>query len=487
MQKEYLIGAARLDSTGEKFSLHTSSAELDREPEGLCSVRNPLSIPTVDYLPGDYRVALFTHPDWPESLVLSLKQNKKSAGLAFSLQALATGSTVLQGNKTWNDYGFLSLWKLCAGDTCSHVGSRGGGTHETYDITELFTEDTVVAIFMKSVCELTTDSEQEFVDYLFNRLPSFVRLGLFLQLYEGSRRVRRYKRNDLLNELAAENRYINLLAVNRDFPISSKQFLKDLLLLIDPYEDHPAFRFFLYYQLIESLLQNMYEKYYSEFIGIVTNPKFNRATTMKDLIETLQSSLGEKNRLRTLVNANVKEFSALKDQCIAVLEALSPSAPPPPPEPAPAVGAPVVPEAAPGVVAAPPPPPEPAPAVGAAVVPEAAPGVVAAPPPPPEPAPAVGAAVVPEAAPGVVAAPPPPPEPAPAVGAAVVPEAAAAVVAAPAADPATVLYSVRNLLFHNFSRMATSDGDLEDLVDEFSRTICELALNFRPPTISLKL
>jgi len=308
-------------------------------------------------------------------------------------------------------------------------------------------------------------------------------------------------------------------------PISSKQFLKDLLLLIDPYEDHPAFRFFLYYQLIESLLQNMYEKYYSEFIGIVTNPKFNRATTMKDLIEVLQSSLGEKSRLRTLVNANRKEFSALKDQCTALLEALTPSsspgsavaagvaaARPPAPEPAPAVGAAVVPEAAAGVAAAPPPAPQPAPAAGAAVVSEPASGVVAAPPSAPEPTPAVGAAVVPEPASGVVAAPPPAPEPVPAVGAAVVPEPAAAVAAtpppppepaaaagaavvpepaagvvAPPADPATTLYSVRNLLFHNFSGMATSDGDLEDLVDEFSRTICELALSFRPPTISLKL
>jgi len=77
----------------------------------------------------------------------------------------------------------------------------------------------------------------------------------------------------------------------------------DLLNRTDPYEDHPAFRFFLYYQVFESLIQEMFEEYYAEFSRMAVDPKFGRASAMRDLVEGLNKSLNEKyHRSSQLLN-----------------------------------------------------------------------------------------------------------------------------------------------------------------------------------------
>ena len=58
----------------------------------------------------------------------------------------------------------------------------------------------------------------------------------------------------------------------------------DLLTRNDPYEKHPAFRFFLYYQVFESLIQEMYEEYYAKFSELALESRFRRASAMKDLV-----------------------------------------------------------------------------------------------------------------------------------------------------------------------------------------------------------
>jgi len=317
------VSRVRLDQSGEKWAVYIADNENPGADEEVCGIRNPFSFPASDCNPALFRVALFTHKGWPESGVLSLKEGSQSVGLIFSLQALTSNSAILTANKMFNDYGFLALSKLCSGDTFCHVGSKQIAPGETYEISDFYEDDTVVAILHQSVCGPQATSEDDFKNYVLDRLPTFVRSGLFLQLEEGPTRVRQGAQ---FEKKSQGQGYMRLRSFSPDFPKSTRFFMLDLLTRNDPYEKHPAFRFFLYYQVFESLIQEMYEEYYAKFSELALESRFRRASAMKDLVEWLQERLSEKNRLGVLVGANRRsgdEFDSLRIGCDEIMRAFA--------------------------------------------------------------------------------------------------------------------------------------------------------------------
>jgi hypothetical protein len=423
-----LAGRITPDQSGEKWALYPPAEAGSAEDRELCFIWNPLSLPASDCNPAEFCIAIFTHRNWPESQVLSLKEGLKSIGLIFSIQALTSTSVVLQSKKIWNDYGFIALSKLCTADTLCFVDSRKIVAGETYDISEFYDEDSVVVVIRKSDIGSPMFSEEEFKDYLVARLPAFVREGLFLQLDEGSARVRQGRE---LYGIEPDRQYIHLRPFSKEFPESTKLFVIDLLSRIDPYEEHPAFRFFLYYQVFESLLQEMYEEYYAAFGRLAIHPKFSRASSMKDLVDVLQDSLREKHRLEVLVNANRKsgdEFDPLRDGCEDILRALDDLKATVPSR----VGS-----------------QEPASqSASDTSVPES---------------PREGS-LVPTAS---------------------SPESGSPEGPVPQASHAKALYLARNLLFHSFSKVTRNSEELENLADRMAIVVYDLALDYKKPAISL--
>jgi hypothetical protein len=509
--QDNVISGARLDGSAEKWILRAPSHDEPAEEREVCGVWNPFSFPTSDCDPIQFRIAIFTHRNWPESQVLSLREDSRSVGLIFSIQALTSRSIALIEEKMWNDYGFLALSKLCTGDTLCHVGSRQVSYGETYDISDFYDDDSVIAIFQRSACGSQTGSEEDLREYLLNRLPSFVRYGLFLQLEEGASRVRQ---TGSFEEISEEQRYIRLRSFSSEFPNSTRLFMIDLLTRTDPYEEHPAFRFFLYYQVFESLLQEMYEEYYAAFSRLATDPKFRRASAMKDLIDGLQKTLSEKYRLGVLVGANRRsgdEFDSLRDGCEEILKALvdepiggstaaaASIAATLPTIRAEAPGAPTLPEVAPLPARAGPVLPvaaqaeaEPIRAEQASLTDEPAVPVVSRSEHPIESKPEdAGAAAsepiaVADSAPLRHAAEPELLDSRPLA------TAEASVLAKPSAEGldsetshAKVLYLARNLLFHSFSKVTRKGEELEELADRMALTIYDLAIEYKRPPISL--
>src|SRR4051794_30436243 len=88
---EYCVRASRLEEDAERFGLYPTSLVAGQEDEALCFVRHSLHSPKELEDRSEFRVALFTHREWPESQVFSLKEGDKSVGLIFSLQALSSG------------------------------------------------------------------------------------------------------------------------------------------------------------------------------------------------------------------------------------------------------------------------------------------------------------------------------------------------------------------------------------------------------------
>jgi hypothetical protein len=203
------------------------------------------------------------------------------------------------------------------------VPSRQITRGETYEISDFYDDDSVVAILHQSVCGSQATSEGDFKNYVLDKLPTFARSGLFLQLDEGPARVRQGEKFEKISEGQS---YIRLRSFSPDFPKSTRLFMIELLTPNDPYEKHPGFRFFLYYQMFESLIQEMYEDYYTKFSELALQTRFRRASVMKDLVEWLHDRLSEKNRLGVLVGANRRagdECDSLRDACDEIMKALT--------------------------------------------------------------------------------------------------------------------------------------------------------------------
>jgi hypothetical protein len=310
-----------VERTGHLALYENASANGDPP---LCFVKKFLNAPASNNDPSNYRVALFTHRRWPEAQVLSMKQGNANIGLAFSMTALASEAGTLTGKRMWNDYGHVALVKLCLGD---HHGSPRVfrcEEAEQYGIDEMYDEDTVVVVLIADQCGLSGTGAQEFAQFLHARVPSFARLDLFLQEDKGSSGVRDYDMNEDLKALSREGRSIPIDAISADFPSSAAAFLDDLLVRTDPYEDHPAFRFFLYYQVIECLLHDVFDRYHSAFATTASLPTYANVVALRDLIEKLQHSITEKTRLARIIEANGhlgSEFQELHRQCNGFLNA----------------------------------------------------------------------------------------------------------------------------------------------------------------------
>jgi hypothetical protein len=489
------VSRVRLDPSGEKWVVYIADIENPGADEEVCGIRNSFSFPASDCDPALFQVALFTHKGWPESEVLSLREGSQSVGLIFSLQALTSNSAILTANKMFNDYGFLALSKLCSGDTFCYVGSKQIAPGETYEISDFYEDDTVVAILHQSVCGSQATSEDDFKNYVLDRLPTFVRSGLFLQLEEGPTRVRQSAQ---FEKKSQGQGYMRLRSFSPDFPKSTRLFMLDLLTRNDPYEKHPAFRFFLYYQVFESLIQEMYEEYYAKFSELALESRFRRASAMKDLVEWLQERLSEKNRLGVLVGANRRsgdEFDSLRIGCDEIMRALAdenvrPSLVAPQGLTDHNSSVPVVPTSGSDREASQPQligsetevvPTETnttvsGPGLANQYVPSTAEQAAA----PSEPVDGLPLASEPTLAANLQ-------ESAPSVstgdettGLSSAPVA----VSMPEAPHAKLLYQARNVLFHNFSKVIGNAEELEELANSMARAVYDLAIEYKKPSIT---
>jgi hypothetical protein len=137
--------------------------------------------------------------------------------------------------------------------------------------------------------------------------------------------VRNYRGNSLVKDIENDNRRLYVKKISDSFPDESKSFLIKVLTELEPYESHPAFRFFLFYQIVELLLQHIYSEDLAEFRNEFAAPQNDNSIAMKELVESLREAMSEKNRLRRLLEANAdmaQDFEDLRLFCARLCDPL---------------------------------------------------------------------------------------------------------------------------------------------------------------------
>jgi hypothetical protein len=284
---------------------------LDTEGEKIFSVKNGFQKPSQDLALGKYQLAIFVHQNWPESRVLILEEEGHGIGHIFSAETLSGDNSVLQSITYGDAIGFITIQKLCLGETFNRIRIAQIEIGEVLSLQDVLPENLVIAIVSAERLPRVSNPGQDVNEYLRLRLPAFAKIGLHLAKEAGSN-LTFDKPSNTQPELAKK---IILQPCAINLPKSAKSFLIDVVLAIVPFEQHPTFRFFLSYQFFEVLMEDMRTQYAASFVAKVSAGL--TASEQWELIDSFEKSAVNKIRLGRLFHANGKGalFQDLTTDC----------------------------------------------------------------------------------------------------------------------------------------------------------------------------
>ncbi len=314
-----------IDYVNKKVLLHQSTPDNPQVSTGL-EIDHSIQSPTQPYQNAAYYVALFGHELWPQSRLLTLKKDGNAVGAMFSIEVLTSGFA-WSGDESefrkaaMNDYATIALEKLCVGEVRGEYKSTLAG-ETTLSLTTIYSPDTVIVIlkiddfFPGDV--IAKQDATEYSNYFKEYICSFYQYGLFPQ---PQRRItqqeplNKCRRFSSLAGYEINNRNLALQRLSNNISPSQKEYLLVLFHEIDPYERNPFFRFFLYYQIYERWMQEIFEKNVQQFTTQLASGAYSDPFLLRDELGNLSDVLKERKRLGEIFAAN----QTAHDHCAAIL------------------------------------------------------------------------------------------------------------------------------------------------------------------------
>lgn len=269
------------------------------------------------YPESNYYVALFGHSSWPQARSMTLRVDEKAVGAVFPLEVLCSGfaddsEASAKRKAAMEQYAAIALSKMCKGEVRGRpLVPTIQSTNAPLQISNFYHPDTVVVI-------LTIDqffppelyqspNSGAYNDYFLRYLPSFYRQGLFPSPWgktaESAAVPARYRQfNGAVSGTNVRN--LELKSFSEHLSNGPREFLLTIFQEIDPNESNPFFRFFLYYQVFELWMQEIYVDAIGAFTNALGAAAGGDTTTFREKLQALNTALNEKNRLNEILIAN---------------------------------------------------------------------------------------------------------------------------------------------------------------------------------------
>lgn len=265
-----------------------------------------------------YDVLVFTRPNWPEAQIWTLKEGGENVGHVFSLEALASSQSSLLNNKYTKVAGAIVLQRLCLGRTYNEITLRLCKLNERYGIDDIYPENCVVGVISRKRIVALGSVVNDWNQFVLDRLPVFSENGLHLLSEVAGRKTYDSASTE---KLPAYTRNLQLSGVNGHLPGAARRFLQEVLLKEVPFQEHPAFRYFLCYQLIEVLIDDLHTRVLQVFL---IDSAGKNSQELRALLKKLQERIREKDRVMRLIHANAsgQVYNDLRSACNSVLLSL---------------------------------------------------------------------------------------------------------------------------------------------------------------------
>lgn len=248
---------------------------------------------------------------------MTLRVDQNPVGAIFPLEVLCTGfandSEVSAKRKaTMEQYAAIALVKMCKGEVRGRpLVPEIQSTSALLQISTFYHPDTVVVILTIDQffpLELRhTQSSEAYNDYFVRYLPGFYRQGLFPSPWERAQKNAsvpdRYRQ--FSGTVGGTNeRNMELEPFSGNLSNGPREFLLTLFQEIDPNENNPFFRFFLYYQVFELWMQEIYVDAIGAFRIALDGTALGDTTIFREKLQVLTTAMNEKSRLLEILNAN---------------------------------------------------------------------------------------------------------------------------------------------------------------------------------------
>lgn len=260
------------------------------------------------YTKDDYEMYFFFNKKFAENDIFQVYEhdNKSRLGWAFPLQSLLSDSHNYAENPHFLPYAFVAFEKLLRAEVHNlNEVSAVFRVDGHYSLSDFFNSDeTIVMIFDRKLTRKIVDFD------LYNYIPCLYSKGYYWSPGEYRRSL---ERGD--DALRLNIRSISQSVKSEDFVI---QLFKELLV----YEKHHLVKFYLLYQVIELLI----EKIFNKELASVLNDLSSQSKTLfqvKDKLDKLSNEKKRISRLFTVYTSTNGSKSILMESCNRLLTKLS--------------------------------------------------------------------------------------------------------------------------------------------------------------------
>lgn len=283
-----------LDAIGEPGRLLL----LDPDGAAIVEIDNPFEQYDGNFDLLRYEVLLFHRQNWPEAQLWTLREGDRDVGHIFSVAALAAGNSCIVNEKYARQGAAIAIKKLCLGQTCNKANIKECLTGSTLSIDELYQDDLVLAIISHDRVLGMGSVVTNWAQYVLDRIPVFSLNGLHFEPQVSNQRS--FDRESTINQ-SAEDRNVTLRGINGYLPTTAREYFHEIVASVVPFQEHPAFRFFLCYQMLEILLEDIHARLISNFVAASANKS---SPEMWKLLKLLTDRMRAADQIARLLNSN---------------------------------------------------------------------------------------------------------------------------------------------------------------------------------------
>ena len=291
----------------KKFDKETSSLCCECDAESPENFEIPYVLPIRDtYDPSDFEVYFFFKNAVKENEIYQVYDRAREAriGWCFPIQALASKEHSYCDNEHFLKYAYVATVALL--DRCPDYMftiSPSIDSSGKINLNDFFHDATVVLVICKSTLEKGTSFD------LANWLPSFFSLG-YTQLLERSPCDLFYK----IENVPVEKR-VNVQQTSSI--LKNEKFIEFVFSERLPYEKNPLLCFFYLYQIVELLIEKIFQAEQKKLVDELVKVTGDSFKT-KEVLEKYKDCISEKKRLDLLVTNYVDNMPSeddLKKSC----------------------------------------------------------------------------------------------------------------------------------------------------------------------------
>lgn len=262
-----------------------------------------------DYKPENYDVFFLIKKDVKESEVVRLckPNDNDTVGYLLPLLSLESAAHKFANDKNFLRYAFIAIQELFKRCNINGLMKKIDSTQEEYVITDFLHDEIVICIIYKVM--LNVGDFSKIAPILFKN---------------GYIRANSKKPNELQYNITNEED-LKKITLHQISPVITEAPLIDKILHEQfPYERNIAFKFFILYQIIELLMERVYNHFQSKVISELMLHR-NDLNKSKEILSTIQDVSSEKRRLKALFTQFISNFenkNALKTACYGVNQRL---------------------------------------------------------------------------------------------------------------------------------------------------------------------